>query len=548
MNLKNNTRLWITALLIVWGFDLLFWKQEPGISFAIFVGLCLLGGLFLAFEEKLPPARASLLLLVPILFFSIMTFLREEPNTSAFNVLLTLVCMGLLALTFRGGKWLSYSLSDMVMGVFRLAGSALGRPIGTFGKRPVAAESASPDLPSTAAETPQAPKRRSVLPLLRGLVLALPVVAVLAALLASADPIFSKQLEGLLTWIRIENLPEYIFRLAYILVGGYLLVGVFLHALTTSREEKLVGMEKPWLPPFLGWTEAIVILAAVDLLFAFFVGVQFRYFFGGQANITLEGFTYAEYARRGFGELVAVAFLSLLLFFGLGTITRREAGAQRSTFSVLGMGLVALVAVILVSAFQRLLLYEDAYGFSRIRTQTHVFMIWLGALLVATLVMEILRKPRWFGLAALTAALGFGVTLNLLNMDAFIVRENVKRAQAGAELDMAYLVGLSDDSIPQLVSSFNNADLPQSLRDDLGGALACRTSINAYTAEHRADLNSLPRITFPGYHISRARAASLLASQAQALKAYPTSVVDDGIWQVTIRGEVRDCYAFRSID
>ncbi len=540
---KNTSRLWITALLIAWGFDFVFWKQELGISFAIFVAICLLGGFFLAWKEKLPPARASLVLLVPIGFFAAMTFIREEPFTSTVNILLTLTLMILLVLTFRGGRWLAYSLTDMVLGIFRLIGSALGRPIDTFGKRPAGNDPQGSEVPETNPK-----KRASVLPVIRGIVLALPVVAVLAALLASADPIFSKQLDSLLYLIRIENLPEYIFRLAYILVGGYVLVGIFLHALLVSREEKLTGLEKAWLQPFLGWLEAVIILAAVNLLFVFFVVVQFQYFFGGQANINLEGFTYAEYARRGFGEMVAVAFLSLLLFFGLGTITRRADGTQRRTFSLLGIGLVALVAVILVSAFQRLLLYESAYGFSRIRTVTHVFMIWLGALLVMTVALELLRKPRLFGLAALFTVVGFGATLNLMNVDDFIVRQNVQRARGGFELDAPYLVSLSDDSIPALAAAFNNPALPQTLRDDLGGTLACRTAIIADTAQRRADRDNLPRINFPGYHLSRERAAVLLAAQQDALKAYPTSMEGDGIWQVKVNGELRDCYGYRYID
>ena len=56
-----------------------------------------------------------------------------------------------------------------------------------------------------------------------------------------------------------------------------------------------------------------MVLAGVALLFAAFVLVQFRYFFGGAQNIGIEGYTFAEYARRGYGELMAVAVLSLLL-------------------------------------------------------------------------------------------------------------------------------------------------------------------------------------------------------------------------------------------
>ena len=89
--------------------------------------------------------------------------------------------------------------------------------------------------------------------------------------------------------------------------------------------------------------EAAIILGSVVALFAFFVLIQFQYFFGGQANITIEGYTYAEYARRGFGELVTVAFFALLLFLGLSALVKRETARQHNSFAGLGVALVALL-------------------------------------------------------------------------------------------------------------------------------------------------------------------------------------------------------------
>jgi hypothetical protein len=230
-----------------------------------------------------------------------------------------------------------------------------------------------------------------VWPILRGVVIALPVIAIFASLLSSADPIFAKRFEDLINLFKIDNLPEYIFRLVYILVLAYALAGTFLHAAQKSDEKV---EEKTWVSPFLGFTESTIVLGSVVLLFIAFVVVQFQYFFGGQANIGIEGYTYSEYARRGFGELVAVAFFSLLLLLGLGAITRRETESQRRTFSLFGAGLVGLLIVMLIAAFQRLMLYEAAYGFSRLRTYTHVFMIWLALLLVAVVILEVLRRER----------------------------------------------------------------------------------------------------------------------------------------------------------
>src|SRR5512143_2608327 len=115
----------------------------------------------------------------------------------------------------------------------------------------------------------------------------------------------------------------------------------------------------------------------------------------------------------------------------------------------------------LISAYQRLVLYESAYGFSRLRTYTHVFMIWLGLLLIAVVVLEMTRHERAVGLAMLVAALGFIVSLGLLNVDAFIVEQNIQRevqrveesasSQNGVTLDAQYFLDLSDDAVPPLV-------------------------------------------------------------------------------------------------
>jgi hypothetical protein len=285
-----------------------------------------------------------------------------------------------------------------------------------------------------------------------------------------------------------------------------------LHAAQKSRDEKLVGGNKPLVPAFLGFTEAAVVLGAVEALFIVFVVIQFQYFFGGQANINVEGYTYAEYARRGFGELVAVAFFSLLLFLGLSGIVKRETSAKRWAFSGLGIGMVALIAVMLFSAFQRLRLYEAAYGFSRPRIYTHVFMFWLGVLLAVVVVLEIFRKERTFMTAVLLASIGFAVALTLLNVDVFIVRQNVTRAVHGEELDVAYLASLSSDAVPALVEAYQSSSLPSGIREAVGASLACMqasasphpdTGWRSFTLTRLWSQNALQGLDLSGYKVDK---------------------------------------------
>jgi hypothetical protein len=352
------------------------------------------------------------------------------------------------------------------------------------------------------------------LPVLRGVLLALPVLAVLGSLLAAADPVFLHWLQQVLYFFDLQYLPEYIFRAIYILVIAYGLLGVYLHAALASRDERVLGQEKAWLRPFLGSIESSIILGSVVLLFAVFVIIQFQYFFGGQSNINTQGFTYSDYARRGFGELVAVAVISLGLLLGLSAVTRRETSAERGVFKILGAVLVALVIVILVSAFQRVTLYESAYGFSRLRTYTHVFIIWLGILLAATILLELTSRLNAFALAAVIVAAGFTATLALLNVDALIVRQNIQLAQAGSELDSAYLASLTDDAVPAMAAAFQSAPAGSALKEGLGVALVCHSSV------YNPGLKGDTRLPWQAYHLSRENARKAMASLETDLAGY----------------------------
>jgi hypothetical protein len=525
--MKHTNILWIAALALGWLFDFLFWKHSTGINFAIYALLCLGGGFMVLTLNGIKPSGKSLLLLIPIVFFGAMSFVRQEPLSLFLAFAFTLGLMGVLACTYIGGRWAWYSLSDYVVGYVKLGVSMVARPIIFFSE--IRKQAAG--MPEAVTEGKRAGWKR-FWAILRGVLIAIPIIVIFAALLSSADLVFAQRLQSFITLFRLENLPQYIFRCIYILIGAYVLAGTILHAARNSQDEKLVGLDKPLVPSFLGFTEATVVLSAVVLLFALFAIVQFQYFFGGQTNIGVQGYTYAEYARRGFGELVAVAFFSLLLFLSMSAVVKRQDQKQRRVFSGLGLGMVALVGVMLVSAFQRLVLYEAAYGFSRLRAYTHVFLIWLGVLLAVVLVLDILRRERTFALAALFAALGFGVTLTLLNVDGFIVRQNVARSEAGSELDVAYLASLSPDSVPALVTAYRDQTLPGNVREAVGAALVCREHASSTTQDK----------DWRSFTLSGWQADQSLGLVQSSLDAYQAQQVDWDIKVLTPGGTTFDCY------
>jgi hypothetical protein len=206
--------------------------------------------------------------------------------------------------------------------------------------------------------------------------------------------------------------------------------------------------------------------------------------------------------------------------------------------------MVALLLVMLVSAYQRLGLYEAAYGFSRLRTYTHIFLIWIALLLVVTIALEILRKEYMFTFAMLIASLGFAMSLPILNVDAFIVNQNIQREihtqkdtnltqTSRTDLDAQYFMDLSDDAVPALVKAYRTPSLPDSVRGKIGAALACvqyKRGLDAYS--------------WRSFQFARFNADNALASIKNDLKGYVVNEKEFPNTVITPSGEEFICSSY----
>ena len=147
----------------------------------------------------------------------------------------------------------------------------------------------------------------------RGLVLAVPLVVILATLFASADPIFRRTLdEAFGVRIDLGDLPgRAVFVLAVAwLVGGLLAVAASgIPAIERASLGAAAGSRPLALGRALGTVEALVVLLAVDLVVGLFVGLQVAYLFGGLDTLAAAGLTLQRLrparllrARRGGGD------------------------------------------------------------------------------------------------------------------------------------------------------------------------------------------------------------------------------------------------------
>ena len=207
----------------------------------------------------------------------------------------------------------------------------------------------------------------------------------------------------------------------------------------------------------LGGQETVIILVLVDVVFGAFVAFQLAYLFGGLDTLTAVGMTYSNYARRGFFELVAAACLAggLLVVLEIGT---RERGRAYVTAALV---LAALTLVVLASAWLRLDLYQQAYGWTELRFYVAAAIIALGAALAMGSVLLVRDRMRWLGHGLVVVGLGALVAVNLLAPAAFVVERNVARVlnpslvpeDGWPGLDTEYFGALGDDAVPALVEA-----------------------------------------------------------------------------------------------
>lgn len=307
---------------------------------------------------------------------------------------------------------------------------------------------------------------RGVPPVLRGAVLALPVVCVLALLLSAADPVLARLRDEVFALGQdVLAVP----RLVFFGMLGVLTLGAYGIAVRRSPDAPSPDVATRLT---LGDTERFVVLVSVNGLFALFLGLQVSYFFGNMPAVAGSGVTYAEYARRGFGELTVAATMATMLVVWLDQHADRGQGEARARFAALA--LIFLVQLLLDSAYRRVSLYESAYGYTAARLYARVYMIGVSLALVAlgieiwshVDVRRLVRRVSLLGVASVVA-------LCCWNHEAWIARQNIDRFGSTGRLDETYLVqGLSANAVPVIVRALPT--LPQGTAERMRALLQDR--------------------------------------------------------------------------
>lgn len=439
--LGRAVTLLISTIFLGFVFDVLFYSQIPQLSFFLFTVAFYI--VYFTVSQKLPSLKLEFenFLFLSVLLLAITFFLHTNNMLLGLNLLIVpglIMTHTQLMSRKNNHPWHTFLfLPEAAIGALTALFQNLGKPFSVLlrlRRRPDQHQ-----LPSTGKKV------------LFGILVAVPFLIFSIHMLASADAVFNRFITQFTKVFQNFEINSLFAQTMLILFIFFFSFSYLYSMLENKKTVKLTvtPQGQKLLPGF----DPIVILTVLILLsvlyFAFTI-IQFTYLFGSIKLALPAGMTYADYARSGFFQLVAVTFMNVLLI--LFSVSRVKASNPSLSFLLTTVNslLVVFTFILLFSAHFRMNLYQRIYGTTELRLVTHYFMLYL-AIVLLLLLLWIFRPQLCFGKCLVLLTLFAYVTLNFMNVDKIIVKDNIAQYHKNHKFDVAYAQRLSYDTVPQLI-------------------------------------------------------------------------------------------------
>jgi hypothetical protein len=433
--------------------QLLFFHEPLGLNFLVLTALFLVGAWTLH-DSAVALRGRDLWLPISALALGAFCAIRADAPLLAFDLVAAIICVGGTVAAWSGVPISGLPVAGLVAEGWSLTERAV---LG-------AADVLLPAWPPLRI----APKRFArVSGYVGGVGLAVPFVVVFALLFSSADAVFARSIQNVFDLKRIaEFLSEAPGRLFIALAVAWPAAGGLAALWRVPRDD---ATTRVW--SLLAAETATVTLALIAALFAVFVTLQLAYLFGGRDTLDAAAISYSSYARRGFFELIGAVALVGAALFGLEHLVRERGRAYRAA----ALTLLGLTAVVLASAWYRLDLYQQAYGWTELRFYAICAIAFLG-LALAIFALCVVRGRMSYAVQPLAlAAVLVALSANAIGPDAFVARANIARildpsglpADASRTFDADHLVGLGGGAIVELVDAFPRLPVSERLQADV---------------------------------------------------------------------------------
>jgi len=407
-----------------------------GITFPFFIAGSLLYLCFSLNKLGISLKKGSVFYMVSMMLLSVSTFCTDDARIIAFNKtgIFLLMMSLLLKQFFDTSKWAlgKYLLAicQLVFGCF----GEIGKPFSDM---------------SAYFKSSESRHGKKIWYAVLGVVIAIPILLIVLLLLSSADAVFRDMTKHFFNNFSFGNIFNVIFRIFFIYFASYMLTS-FLCKRIINEEVRDKRKGEPII--------AITITGMLSLLYLIFSGVQIIYLFLGKMQLPA-GYTYAEYAREGFFQLLAVSILNLIIVL-VAISFFRDSKVLKAVLTIMSLCTFIMIA----SSAMRMIIYIQYYYLTFLR----ILVLWALAvlfLLFAGVIANIVKKGFPLFTYSMVVVTVLYLVLSFIHPDYIIAAVNVANAvgneseweQSGffkssePYHDYSYLCMLSGDAAPVLI-------------------------------------------------------------------------------------------------
>lgn len=284
-------------------------------------------------------------------------------------------------------------------------------------------------------------RNATLVPIGRGVIIAVPILFILFKVLAGADPIFA----------RIYGAPTFSLS-PQLIISLVLFTAAFFWGITAVKDRFLLrNIPSEAIPEKASMSiEALMVTLSTAILFGLFLIVQLQYLFLDVPETQLQHLginmtTYSEYVRQGFFQLLCAAGIATTI---IAFSVRNIHFVTNSLKRVMQTSMIVVTLeteLLLLSAAKRLSLYTGAHGLTVSRIFGIIFLMWLSAILVV-LMYRIVRRVKgiYLFLSWMVITAGALMSVNILPIEAIIGTKYPPTING--QIDYQYIAMLSSDA------------------------------------------------------------------------------------------------------
>lgn len=416
-------------------YALCMYKNSSGITYPFFLAGSFWFYCFCFKKLEISLKKDSIFYMISILLLGLSTFCTADGRIIAMN---------------KAGVWV-LTISFLLHQVYKDENWTFGRYVGyviaaVFGSL---GQIARPFQDLTGHRRERGKKGSGIaIYIIIGITLGIPLFCVIWLLLMSADTIFYDITYGIAEKLFMGTVLEdgfgVLFTVIFMFFMAYCIMA-YLCKKTFSEEYRERKQTEAVL--------AITVLAPIMILYLVFCGIQIVFLFLGK--MILEGYTYAEYARQGFFQLLIVCIINLVLVL-VGHAYFKENKALKGMLTVVSLCTYIMIA----SSAYRMILYVQHYYLTFLR----IFVLWsllVLFILLTGVIVSIYKKSFPLFKYSMVVVTVCYLALSFSHPDYWIAKcnlanlGNMENSSGGffrseSYNDYRYLAGLSADAAPAL--------------------------------------------------------------------------------------------------